>query len=130
VPGFIAGQVASTTPGLWTVALYTALVNSGVEEFLFRGAAPVLMGRPVLASPDQPWRPDRQGWLTAALFALYHLPILAPALPWPLVLAAALALAAAGLGLDWVRRAAASLPAAWAVHGAANLGLALPLLLA
>lgn len=99
---------------LW-ISLYICLVNSALEELLFRGFA-------FFCLKDLTSRPFAY-LFSAVVFAGYHFGMFAGSnapLIWLLVMAA---LTAAGAVLDYLNERTGSIYPSWLVHMCANLGI-------
>ncbi len=97
------------------VFAYIILVNSFLEEALFRGLV------------THAFRREGRGLAGAAysalLFAVYHLGIVSGWFSLPVLLLCIVGLAGAGLFLQFVCERWGSLRASWLVHGASNLAI-------
>lgn len=98
---------------LW-VSLYICLVNSLLEELLFRGFGFITLKKHIR-------RPLAYGF-SAATFALYHLGMFASGAPliWLLAMAA---LFLAGCALSFLNEKSGNIYVSWLVHMCANLGI-------
>ncbi len=97
------------------IFLYIALVNSLLEEFLFRGFAFLslkeLTGRRFAC------------WFSAIVFAAYHCGMMAGSMSLPVWLLAMAGLVIAGLLLNYINEKSGSLIPSWLVHMFANFGI-------
>lgn len=89
------------------VAVYISLVNSFLEESFFRGL--------ILK--------ESNSFISAALFALYHIGIMTSWFKWYIFLLLILLLFIAGIILNFLTSKNDTFIASWLVHVAANLGI-------
>lgn len=98
---------------LW-VALYISVVNSLLEELLFRGLAYLHLRK---------YTSERFAMVfSAAAFSLYHVAILSGWFRWWIYGLCLLGLFVGGLIFNWLDRRGSVLPS-WIAHGAANLAI-------
>lgn len=111
--GLMEKENVSRRNFLW-VALYISLVNSLLEELLFRGLAYLRL---------REWAPE---WFanifSAAAFSLYHVAILSGWFRWWIYGLCLLGLFVGGLIFNRLDRKGSVLPS-WIAHGAANLAI-------
>ena len=111
--GLLEKENVSGRNYLW-VALYISVVNSLLEELLFRGLAYLRL------------REVAPGWFanlfSAAAFSLYHVAILSGWFRWWIYGLCLLGLFVGGLIFNWLDRRGGVLPS-WIAHGAANLAI-------
>lgn len=98
---------------LW-VALYISLVNSLLEELLFRGFGFLTL--------RNHWSQRTAGILSAALFSVYHVAILSGWFSWWLFLLCLAGLFVGGLIFNALDRDGSILPS-WLAHASANLAI-------
>lgn len=99
----------------WWVALYIALCNSLLEEFLFRSVSFLLLSRYTA-------RRLAYGFSSIA-FALYHVAMIGSSFPLPLLLLALIGLAAGGCIFDYVDGESGTIYPSWVVHMFADLAI-------
>ena len=109
--GLVGKEGVSRENFLW-VALYISLVNSLLEELLFRG----------LAYLGLRCRSRFAGVFSAAAFSAYHVGILSGWFSWWIYGLCLLGLFVGGLIFNWLDREGSILPS-WLVHAAANLAI-------
>lgn len=111
--GLLEKEGVSRSNYLW-VALYISLVNSGLEELLFRGLG-------YLRLREQ--TPEGFAMVfSAAAFSLYHVAILSGWFRWWIYGLCLLGLFVGGLIFNWLDRGGSVIPS-WIAHAAANLAI-------
>lgn len=111
--GLLGKEGVSAENFLW-VALYISVVNSALEELLFRGLAWLRL---------RECAPERFAMVfSAGAFAAYHVGILNGWFTWWVYGLCLLGLFAGGLIFNWLDRRGSILPA-WIAHAAANLAI-------
>lgn len=111
--GLLEKENVSKSNFLW-VALYISVVNSLLEELLFRGLAYIRLREYV---PE--WFANI---FSAAAFSAYHVAILSGWFRWWIYGLCLLGLFVGGLIFNWLDRKGSVLPS-WIAHGAANLAI-------
>ena len=111
--GLLTAQNVRADNYLW-VALYIALVNSGLEEVFFRGLA--------FGGLRTYWGDGKAAIFSSTVFALYHVSIIGTWFSWWVFGLCMLGLFLGGLIFCWLDRRGGILPS-WLCHGAANLAI-------
>lgn len=99
----------------WGVALYIALCNSLLEEFLFRAVSFLLLSR---------YAARRLAYtFSSVAFALYHVAMIGSSFPLPLLLLSLIGLAAGGCIFDYVDEKSGTIYPSWVIHMFADLAI-------
>ena len=111
--GLLTKENVSRENFLW-VALYISIVNSLLEELLFRGLGYLALG--------ECWNKRAAGIFSAALFSAYHVAILSGWFSWWIFLLCLGGLFVGGLIFNALDRSGSILPS-WVAHASANLAI-------
>ena len=95
-------------------SLYITFINSIMEEFLFRGVLFIFLFKTL---------GNKAFWISALLFALYHISIFIGWFSLPLVFVAVLGLFIGGLFFNWLNKKSMTIYPGWIAHICADIGI-------